>query len=146
MIYNEFSKIVYPKAYKREFSTGLIDCIHDDCKTLIPIFCCQGYYLCKHKLAIEGREEFEMTECETFGGMCLSILGIYGIGSICIGLKTASLRQGFKTKFEIDNRRRLSENVLVCCCYPCALCQQEREIKISKLSEFRIPPSKTPMV
>jgi Cys-rich protein (TIGR01571 family) len=132
MNYNEFSKFVYPKTYKSEFSTGLIDCINDDCKTNMPVFCCQGYYLCKHKLAVEGREEVEMTECETFRGMCLSMLGVYGICSICIGLWTASLRQDLKTKFEITNRRRLSENVLVCCCYPCAICQQEREIKISK--------------
>ena len=146
MNYNEFSKIIYPKAYKRDFSTGMMDCIHDDCKTIVPIFCCQGYYLFKHKAAIEGREESEMTECETFWGMCLSMLGVYGLCSICIGLWTASLRQDFKTRFEITNGRHCSENFLVCCCYPCALCQQEREIKISKLSEFRIPVSKNPMV
>lgn len=145
MFHDEFSRIIYPKSFHRDFSTGLFDCT-DDCKTSAKIFCCQGVYLYKHKLVIDGRNESSMTDSELFRGLCLSILGIYGIGSAYMGFRVASMRNDFKGRFEITTQNDWSGSILTCCCYPCALCQQEREINISKRGEYHVPVSKIPMV
>jgi Cys-rich protein (TIGR01571 family) len=81
------------------------------------------------KAHTEGRNELQMTGLEKCCGVVLSIVALYWVGAIGAAIWTVCMRNKARESLGIVRADGFCENCKVFCCYPCAICQQERELK-----------------
>lgn len=111
-----------------DFSSGLCSCCEDFNVCCCGVFC-QGYLLCKHRLHMQGRTEEQMECWEKTCGVLLSIAAFYWVGALGIAIWETCIRNEFRKSVNIVEDITFCGGLQAFCCYPCAICQQEREMK-----------------
>lgn len=111
-----------------DFSSGLCSCCEDFNVCCCGVFC-SGYLLCKHMAHRDGRKEHEMECWEKSCGVFLSIVGLYWVGAIGIAIWETCLRNDIRKSMNIVPDVTFCAGASAFFCYPCAICQQERELR-----------------
>jgi Cys-rich protein (TIGR01571 family) len=124
-----------------DFSSGICSCMENFDVCCCGIFC-QGYLLCKANAFIEGRTEDQLTCCEKCGAVLLSVAAFWWVGALGAACWEACIRNKVRSKLNIQEKHECYDTLQTLCCYPCVLCQQEREFRMLQLqSRNQIAPS-----
>lgn len=122
-----------PQNMKPDFSSGLCSCCEDFNVCCCGAFC-PGYLLCKQIAFTNGRHEHQMECWEKTCGILISITGLYWVGAIGIAIWEACVRKDIRKSLFIQPDDSCGETTRSLCCYPCAICQQERELRSMNLN------------
>ena len=135
-----------PPQPKPDFSSGLCSCMENFDVCCCGIFC-QGYLLCKANALLEGRTEEQLTCCERCGAVFLSIAAFWWIGAVGVACWEACIRNQVRIKLNIQRKDGCYDTTQTLCCYPCVLCQQEREFRMLQLQSRNqsVPSYSKPM-
>jgi Cys-rich protein (TIGR01571 family) len=124
---------------KPDFSSGLCSYCEDFNVCCCGIFC-SGYLLCKHKAHMSGRKEHEMECWEKTCGVILSIAGFYWVGAIGIAIWETCIRNDVRKSLNIVPDITFCAGASAFFCYPCAICQQERELRTMQILPVQTQP------
>jgi Cys-rich protein (TIGR01571 family) len=116
-----------PPPPRPDFSSGLCSCCEDFEVCCCGVFC-QGYLLCKQKAYMQGRTETQMECWEKCCGVILSLASLYWVGAIGIAIWETCVRNDFRKNVGIQAAPGFCAAAQAFFCYPCAICQQEREL------------------
>lgn len=130
-----FQAVIAPAAPNSDFSSGICSCMENFGVCCCGIFC-QGYLLCKANAIIEGRKEDQITCCEKCGAVLISIAGFWWLGAAGIACWTTCIRNKVRVNLNIKRKDGSCDKIQTICCYPCILCQQEREFRILQLQAY----------
>jgi Cys-rich protein (TIGR01571 family) len=111
------------------FSSGLCSCCEDFNICCCGLFC-PGYLLCKHVAHKDGRQEHQMECWEKTCGVIVSIAGLYWVGAIGIAIWETCIRNDIRKSMNIVPDNTCCEGTRSFFCYPCSICQQERELRM----------------
>lgn len=130
-----------PTSLRSDFSSGICSCFEDFNICCCGCFC-PGYLMCKQVAYKEGRTEHQMFCWEKACGCLISVAGLYWIGAIGIAIWEVCIRNDVRKSLNIVPKPGVGEYCTACICYPCVVCQQERELRAveqSKLTGFPVP-------
>lgn len=125
------------KGAPSNFETGLFDCFMD-IPTCLAAWCA-GPCLFNRTYKIMNRAQDRWPEDECFGGICAAfcLAHVCGCCPAClwVGLRRGAIRE----KYNLLGSTR-KDLVLGCCCQPCAIAQEDievRKIELRRLTEYR---------
>jgi len=131
-------------APRPDFSSGICSCF-EDFETCILGCCCGGYLLCRQRAYIEGRREYQMNCLEVCCGVGLSLAGFYVLGALGIACWESCHRNSFRRAVGVAENPSFFSVMQSFFCYPCAICQQERELHwLDEQNKEYIVPSAPP--
>jgi len=135
-----------PPQPKPDFSSGICSCMENFDVCCCGIFC-QGYLLCKANAFLEGRTEEQLTCCERCGAALLSVAAFWWLGAVGVACWEACIRNQVRIKLNIQRKDGCYDTIQTLCCYPCILCQQEREFRMLQLQSHNqsVPSYSKPM-